>query len=217
MFNQYKITNWWWVRHAPVPKTVNNGNFYGSKDVDCDTSDIDGFDFIYKNLPFENNAYVTSGLKRTHQTLNAIYKNEIKIDFEQHCELNEQSFGDWENTTYEEMQKNNNLEYINFWHTPAHNTPPNGESYADLTKRSIPKINEINNKNLEKNIICVSHGGVIRSAIMNALDISIEKSLNIQIDNLSITKMQSFVNINDHDDITWKINFINNIHKVPQK
>lgn len=209
MFEKYEITNWWWVRHAPVPKTVNNGNFYGSRDVDCDISEKKYFEFLYNQLPTSDNVFITSTLKRTHQTLNAIYNK--NIDFEQYNELNEQCFGDWEDTSYDEMEKNNDQEYLNFWHAPARSIPPNGESYAQLTMRSIPVINQINKKHCGKNIICVSHGGIIRSAIMNALELECEKSLNIQIDNLSITKIQSFVKKDDtnHDDITWKINFIN--------
>src|SRR5262245_331884 len=64
------ITRWWWVRHAPVRS--DGGNIYGQKDMDCDCSDREVFEAVAKILP-RNAVWVSSNLKRTHQTAEAIW------------------------------------------------------------------------------------------------------------------------------------------------
>src|SRR5262249_51970884 len=62
-------TQWWWVRHAPVP---DGGRIYGQRDLDCDCSDGGIFTALAKELPQEA-VWVTSNLKRATQTAAAIH------------------------------------------------------------------------------------------------------------------------------------------------
>jgi broad specificity phosphatase PhoE len=70
------VTRWWWIRHAPVPDTVN---IYGQNDVDSDTSNRNVFDALARELP-RGAAWFTSNLKRTHQTAEAIIEAMIEKD-----------------------------------------------------------------------------------------------------------------------------------------
>ena len=62
-------TQWWWVRHAPVP---DGGRIYGQRDLDCDCSDGGIFTALARELPREA-VWVTSNLKRATQTAAAIH------------------------------------------------------------------------------------------------------------------------------------------------
>ena len=63
-----KLTQWWWVRHAPVP---DGGRIYGQRDLDCDCTDAGVFGALAREMPREA-IWVTSQLKRTIQTAAAI-------------------------------------------------------------------------------------------------------------------------------------------------
>src|SRR5262245_66448595 len=61
-------TQWWWVRHAPVP---DGGRIYGQQDLACDCTEERIFTALANELP-RDAVWVTSNLQRTHQTAAAI-------------------------------------------------------------------------------------------------------------------------------------------------
>jgi len=61
-------TRFWWVRHAPV---AHEGRIYGQKDMPCDCTDTAVFTGLARQLP-RDAAWVTSNLRRTHETARAI-------------------------------------------------------------------------------------------------------------------------------------------------
>ena len=62
-------TEIYWVRHAPV--THMKGRIYGRTDVDCSTDDAGLFSAVAAELP-RDAVWVTSSLRRTHQTAAAL-------------------------------------------------------------------------------------------------------------------------------------------------
>jgi len=58
------------VRHAPVQHA---GPIYGQKDMPCDCTDTAVFSGLARQLPREA-AWVTSDLRRTHETARAIHQ-----------------------------------------------------------------------------------------------------------------------------------------------
>ena len=61
-------TRFWWVRHAPV---AHEGRIYGQKDMPCDCTDTAVFTGLARQLP-RDAVWVTSNLRRTHETARAI-------------------------------------------------------------------------------------------------------------------------------------------------
>ena len=88
-------TRWWWVRHAPVRD--DGGNIYGQKDMTCDCSDRVVFDAVSKILP-RDAVWVSSKLKRTHMTADAIWAAGFPKPgtMPHEADLNEQHLGDWQ-------------------------------------------------------------------------------------------------------------------------
>ena len=43
--------------------------------------------------------------------------------------LAEQHFGEWQGLTYGELEESRAGDFHRFWHAPAHETPPGGETY----------------------------------------------------------------------------------------
>jgi len=180
-------TRWWWVRHAPV---VNHGGkIYGQGDVECDTSDGKSFAGLAAKLP-EEAIWVRSHLVRTRQTADAI-KVAGGTGPEPLVEKRfaEQSFGDWQQRSWDELHAAGSPEYRDFWSDPGCNAPPGGESFADLVTRTSAGIDQMNLTYSGRDIVAVTHGGTIRAALSIALDTSPIRALAVKIDNLTLTRL----------------------------
>ncbi len=131
-------TRFWWVRHAPVD---HDGRIYGQKDMPCDCTDAAVFAGLARQLP-RDAAWVTSNLRRTHETARAIVRAGLTgpdpipgPDAPAIPDLAEQNFGDWQGLTYEELRHSRGGAFHRFWHAPAHQRAPGGESFVDMMQR----------------------------------------------------------------------------------
>jgi alpha-ribazole phosphatase len=201
------VTRWWWVRHAPVPDTVN---IYGQNDVDSDTSDRNVFDALARELP-RGAAWFTSNLKRTHQTAEAIIRAMIEGDPASAnripiAEFAEQHLGEWQGLNRVEFFASRaNLSHP-FWFGPASERAPGGESFDDLYARVAPAIERLSAENINRDIIAVTHGGTIKAAIGHALKLSTDAALAFAIDNCSITRLDQ---LGSGTGSLWRVASIN--------
>jgi broad specificity phosphatase PhoE len=206
------ITRFWWVRHAPVD---HGGRIYGQKDMECDCSDGAVFAGLARQLPREA-VWVTSELVRTHETAKAIVRAGLPGPREipgPHsaaiADFAEQSFGDWQGLTYEELRVSRSGAYHRFWHAPAHETPPGGESFTAVRERVARGIHDVLARHRGRDIIAVAHGGTIRAALGLALNLEAEACLAFTIENCSITRI-------DHIDDSgmghgWRVVTVNRL------
>ncbi|MEK9672172.1 MAG: histidine phosphatase family protein [Rhodospirillaceae bacterium] len=181
------VTRWWWVRHAPVPSVV--GTIYGGNDVPCDVSDRESFRHLASALP-KDALWLTSHLSRTHKTAQAI--REEGLDFpapiaEEH--LGEQSFGNWQGMTWDEMQAGDPAGFKAFWDDPVRGRPPGGESFADLIDRVSRIIDKYNESHAGQDIVAVTHGGTIRAAMAHSLLLPPEAGMAFTVSTLSVTRL----------------------------
>ncbi len=185
------ITRWWWVRHAPVVEY--NGKIYGQIDVDCDVSDAPAFESLAAKIP-EGAVWVTSNLTRTFDTANAILDAGGPVPKDPDNPLvepdfAEQHFGDWQGYSWDELKEAGVPGYDTFWESPGTNAPPGGESFAYLIERTAKTIERLNIEYAGRDIVAVTHGGTIRSAVALAMQAEPLNALVVQIDNLSLTRL----------------------------
>jgi alpha-ribazole phosphatase len=183
------VTRWWWVRHAPVRE--DNGCIYGQKDLGCDTSDRVVFAAVGKILP-RDAFWVSSNLKRTHQTAEAIwaagFPQPMMMPHEQ--AFAEQNLGEW--------QGMNRAAFLasrpagSSWFADIDVPAPGGESFMDLYNRVKGAIERITIQHAGRDIIAVAHGGTIKAAVGLALGGLPEKGLAFDIDNCSVTRLDYF-------------------------
>mgnify|MGYP003954295227 FL=1 len=181
------VTRWWFVRHAPVPNM--EGRLYGSANVACDTSDKEAFLGLARKLPSDA-IWVTSHLTRTLETAAAIRGAGLKAP-EPSIEprICEQNFGDWQQLSWDEMEKKDPKVYAAFWEAPARNSPPRGESFKDVIIRTAEVIEEYTKMYAGRDIVAVCHGGSIRGALAHALGLTPEAGMAIVIDTLSLNRL----------------------------
>jgi alpha-ribazole phosphatase len=178
-------TRWHIVRHAPVDNP--EGRIYGASDEPANTSNRAAFEALARSLP-SGAVAVTSHLRRTHQTLDAIRAAGLELpEPVMDSRLGEQNFGDWVGLTYDQAREKYGDAYDRFWLAPVAEKPPNGESFLDLSTRVRAAIEALTEQFSGRDIVCVAHGGTIRAAISIALDIAPEPAVRFATDNLSST------------------------------
>jgi alpha-ribazole phosphatase len=205
------VTRWWWIRHAPV--TGYDGRFYGGADVPADVSDARSFARLAAWLP-KDAVWVTSHLSRAIDTADAIVAGGATPS-ERLVEpaIAEQRYGNWEGLTYAELAERQ-LEaaaggpWHKFWLAPAdHRAPDGGESFLDLIGRVAEAMRRTTEKFPGRDIVAVSHGGVIRAALAYALELVPDRALCISVENLSTTRMDHIAGPGIGGD--WRVVFVN--------
>lgn len=198
-------TRWWWVRHAPVRS--DGGNIYGQYDIECDCSDRPVFAGVAKFLP-RNAIWFASNLKRTHQTADAIIAAGMpKPDRIHHDKaFAEQDLGEWQGQNRAAFFASRPASIASLWFAPAHERAPGGESFNDLSERTVAAIKRISVDHAGRDIICVSHGGPIKAAIAHALGLEAGKGFAFTIDNCSVTRLDHLTGAGHSG---WRIPMIN--------
>jgi alpha-ribazole phosphatase len=202
------MTRWWWVRHARV--TCNNGRCYGQTDVPCDLDDAAGLGGLARVLP-AGAVWVTSPLRRTWMTAAAVVAaggaGPSPIPgpaLLQEPALMEQNFGDWQGVAYAELARRRGGDAGQAWMGPAEETPPNGESFAALTRRVHRAVTRLSRTYAGRDIVAVTHAGTIRAALGLALDATPDSTLAFVIDNLSLTRIDRF-----DEPAGWRVGGVN--------
>ena len=182
------VTRWWFIRHAPVVGVT--GKIYGSDEVDCDTSDDAAFKILAEMLPGDG-VWLTSHLSRAKLTAEAIATAGLKYTTPiVERNLGEQNFGDWQGSSWDQMEASDPSAYSKFWEEPARNAPPGGESFSDLIDRTADIIESYTSRHPGKDIVAICHGGTIRAAVAYVLGLSPEMGMSFSIDTLSVTRFE---------------------------
>ncbi len=181
-------TRWWWIRHAPVVQKERR--LYGNSDVPCDCSDSAMFARLADRLP-RDAVWITSALGRTRETALAVARQMPPPEPRLHADpdLNEQSFGDWQGRTPDEVARLRGGEWHRFWLAPAVQVPPGGESFEQLVERGGRSIRRLTAEHAGHDLVAVAHGGTIRAALALALDLDPERALGFEIANCSLTRI----------------------------
>lgn len=202
------LTRWWWVRHAPV--TQDGGCIYGQADLDCDCTSDEVFTSLERYLPREA-VWVTSNLRRTHQTAQAILarrNGETPPEPLIVPELAEQHLGDWQGLDRATFFGGRTPRPDSYWFGPAHERPPGGESFEDLVERVGPAVIRINHMHAGRDIVAVAHGGTIRAALTLALGTPAQTSLAFAVANCSVTRIDH-VRVGSNEG--WRVAVVNSL------
>jgi len=208
-----ETTRWWWIRHAPV--TATGGRIYGDSDPPCDVSNREAFQRLARVLP-RDALWVTSHLQRTRQTAEAILQHR---DFGSgwppvvEKDLGEQSFGDWQGKTHDEIAEAKNGSWHRFWLSPAHEAPPGGESFEAMMRRVSATVSKLNRVHGGRDIIAITHGGTIRAALALALELTPDRALSLTVDNCALSRIDYFPGSHGshapEGEGAWKVIYMN--------
>lgn len=100
--------------------------------------------------------------------------------------LMELDFGDWELRPWDTIP----LDAFDHWaHDYVNQAPPNGETFHQLHQRATEFLMQINADSAQTPIVIITHGGVIRALLAEALGLTLMKVFQIQIDYSSVTQL----------------------------
>ncbi|HIC90613.1 MAG TPA: alpha-ribazole phosphatase [Syntrophaceae bacterium] len=169
------------VRHGEC-EHFDKCQFFGHTDIDLTCTGIRQMKSMAQRLEgITIDQIYSSDLKRASKSASIIasHWNKIPRNVPQFREVN---FGKWEGLTWEEIEKQfpGSLEarfkdVINY-------KIPGGESLEDLRVRVLGKLREILKGGEGKSILLVTHGGVNRVILCDALGLSLENLFRIEQD-----------------------------------
>lgn len=202
-------TRWWWIRHAPVQD--HGGRIYGQNDLPANCADSALFEALATALPHRA-LWLTTPLARTRQTAEALMAAgaPVPAELRQEAAFLEQHFGEWQGLTYAELVALRDGQDHRFWHAPATETPPGGESFAAVVERVAGAMERLGRAEAGRDIVVVAHGGSIRAALAHALGIEPERALGFAIDNCSLTRLDHFLG-----EDAWRVGAVNRLLHLP--
>lgn len=139
----------------------------------------------------KNDKIYASSALRTIQSAQLIAKT-FKTDFEILDDLSARKFGIWSGMTFEQIEEKYPQMLEQMHQNPTSFFPKDGETITDFNKRTNKIIKKIVNKNIGNRIIIVTHPDVIRSAIVNAIELPAKNQGKVYIKTGSATQISYF-------------------------
>ena len=135
------------------------------------------------------NIIVTSPLLRCQEFAEALAeKNQIPLLDDER--LQEIDFGDWEACSPDDIMKNNAEQLQEWWNKPTTVTPPNGESFQHFRYRVLDCWQELINEHKGKNLLLITHAGVIRVILMKILGMQEENLFRLDVDYANLSRIR---------------------------
>lgn len=150
---------WHFIRHGMTE--ANEKKWYcGCTDLELSQRGIAQLEILKREVSYPDaELFLTSGVRRTAQTLKLLYGNR---DYHQLSEWKEMNFGDFEMKSYEQLRKD--PAYCG-WAANFETQPcPGGESRAEFLVRvenGIKKAEKICAAHSAESAVIIVHGGVI--------------------------------------------------------
>ena len=189
------------MRHGQPEERIH-GRCYGSLDVnlsECGERQISGKIDLLRS--FAPKLIYTSPAKRASASARRV-AGELKVPIQLADDLREISFGAFEGLTFDEIQRKYPAEYTFWMEKPTEIRFPGGESLADLSARVQAFLTGLLETHRAQTVLAVSHAGVIRLILANALGLPAKNIFQID---------QSYAGISviDYFDSTTLVRLIN--------
>ncbi|MCX7709607.1 MAG: histidine phosphatase family protein [Clostridia bacterium] len=180
------MTKLYLVRHGETDWNKQN-RCQGCIDIDLNEDGILQAKAVSKRLASEKiDMIYSSELTRAYHTADII-NEQLSCEIKKDKALNEIDFGDWEGLTFEEMRVRPDYNYLH-WKSEPHKAAFPGEGSLQIVQdRAMKLIRQIIQEHSGKNILVVSHGGILKTVILGLLDIGLEAYNKFYITNTSIS------------------------------
>jgi probable phosphomutase (TIGR03848 family) len=132
-------------------------------------------------------AIYASPLDRAQQTA-AIIGRRLELPVETNHELNELDFGEWTGQTFDEVRK-----HPRWPEWAAHRSIsriPGGETMREVQRRVVEAMIEMREQHPDEGIVVVSHGDVIRAALVFALGMPLDFYGRIEVATASLSTVR---------------------------
>jgi len=132
-------------------------------------------------------AIYSSPLQRTRESAEIVAAR-LGLGIEFHDDVIELDFGEWTGTTFDSIRADPRWEA---WRTQRSLARiPGGESMRQVQRRAVDALLHINERHPHQTVVVVSHGDVIRSALLFALGMPLDSYNSIEISQGSISTIR---------------------------
>lgn len=187
------VTSFWLVRHGDTQAT-EAGKLYTDYQAPLTEKGKLQAEKLATYFSQEKPDFIVSSPSLRVFATAQIISQAIHLDASKIEGLNEWQVGDWEGRTYLEVKKSEPVLYQAWSNDPIHNAPPNGESIIDLSKRASNHLAELIGQYNGKRVLLVTHAGIIRSILVQALGMPIENFWRLAIPCGSVSKVDFSAN-----------------------
>ncbi len=162
------------IRHTKLK--VQNNICYGNSEVELADSFLEEASLI-KTKIFNLKDFVvySSPLQRCVKLANFLFPNQFQIK----TELQEMNFGTWTNKTWDYIPELWYQDFVNY-------KIPEGESFIDFYNKIISFF-QIEVTNCQRDMIWITHAGVIRSIVCFVLHLDLQNAFYFSLDYGGIT------------------------------
>lgn len=163
-----KVTHIWLIRHGePCPET--RGRCYGHLDVELSVEGRKQMRLVADKLAGEPISAIYSSPRQRAKESATILSGPLGSPITVEARFREIDFGDFEGKLYDDIAQTYPEIYRQWMEHPTETQFPNGESFAQMQARVIEAAHELYDRHRGQTFAIVSHGGVNRILLANAL------------------------------------------------
>jgi len=180
------------VRHGEVAGNVGDKpTFVGWNDLPLNERGLEQAELVAEYLASENIAAIySSDLQRAKNTAEAIAaKHDLQLHID--VDLREVNYGAWEGLGESDLLREYSAQWLARQNDPWNVAAVEGESYAQMWHRFLPKWNALVADHDEKTVVLVAHNGLIRMLVCHLLGAPFENFKRVHVSNGGVSRIQS--------------------------
>ncbi|MFH2137370.1 MAG: histidine phosphatase family protein [Candidatus Omnitrophota bacterium] len=187
------------IRHGETEYNRQQ-KYCGSSDVSINETGIAQALELKKGIPeLTADVFFCSPYLRAQETAEIIFPGQKFISEPALRELN---FGEWEGLNFNQIMGSYGELYDNWLASPAYYSPPGGESWLDFENRVRGFITHLLATYVDKRVVSVCHGGVIKLIVCLLLEKEITEFWNIPVDSATLT----YFNLDNAKVVSYELN-----------
>ncbi|VAW91961.1 Alpha-ribazole-5'-phosphate phosphatase [hydrothermal vent metagenome] len=183
-------TSFIFLRHG---EPVGGKKFRGSTDDVLTEKGWQQMQAAVKGLSYDE--IISSPLKRCAEFSEKI-QSQLGVPYQIHKDLQEIHLGEWEGLLPAQVEALDKKALYAFWDDPVKNTPPGAECFLDFEKRILTVWDKLKegyiSKQHSKEILVVSHAGVMMVLLKELLKIPIGNILTLKLNFASKVRIEVF-------------------------
>lgn len=131
---------------------------------------------------------VSSDLRRCSR-LGKMIADAVNVPLEIDAVWREQSFGNWEGLTWDEVAESFPDEHEKFFTHWVTRRPPGGESFTEVTERVVKALQRLSDG---PKTLVVTHAGPIRSAVLIASGSPLEDAFDVDVEHGQVVELEAW-------------------------
>ncbi len=182
------MTRLYLVRHGETLWN-SSGKYQGVTDIPLSEEGHRQADVLAERfVKLDLDKIYSSPLSRAYDTAKRV-ADKKNIDVISDWHFREINFGEWEGHTVPELKEKYGRPYLDFLDNPYEMPFPGDGALKTVQKRVEEGMESILGENEDKNIMIVSHGGIVRLSIMSLMELDGSFYRKLWIDNTGITRI----------------------------